>query len=426
MKRTFEQTLEYMFAKLPMFQRLGSKAFKKDLSNTIAFCKELGNPHDSFKTIHVAGTNGKGSSSHMIAAILQDAGYKVGLYTSPHLKSFTERIKINGNEIEKERVIDFVAQNESIIEKISPSFFELTVCMAYKYFADEKVDIAVIETGLGGRLDSTNIITPLVSLITNIGLDHTDMLGDTLDKIAFEKGGIIKSEIPVVIGTTQEETTPVFDKIASERSSEIIYADQIYKIENLNGGTSIYKNGDVYIENVNLDLKGNYQLLNLKGVLSTIDAITSTYNIAPENIINGLEKTTTLTNLKGRWQVLQASPKMICDTGHNEDGLKLIVSQLENEDYQKLHIVLGVVQEKDLKKILSLLPKSALYYYCKPNVPRGLTSEILKAAADQVGLNGIDYSEVNKAIQAAKSNADKDDLIFIGGSTFVVAEIENL
>ena len=399
----YQQTLDWMFAQLPMFQREGKTAFKKDLTNTLAFSKKLHFPEKKFKTIHVGGTNGKGSTSHMIAAVLQEAGYKVGLYTSPHLKSFTERIRINGKEIQQEKVVDFIAENKSFLEKQKLSFFEMTVGLAFDYFAEEKVDIAVIEVGLGGRLDSTNIIIPEVSVITNIGLDHTQFLGETLSEIAFEKAGIIKENIPVVIGERQKEIENVFIEKAKETSSQIFFASD---------DESNYKT----------DLLGDYQKNNTKTAVAAIKQLKGV-KISDKNIQNGLLRVVKNTNLLGRWQILQQNPTIICDTAHNKEGLRYVLHQLQKEEYKQLHIVLGVVNDKKLEDILPMFPKKAIYYFCKPAIPRGLSEETLQQVASQFHLIGDSFSSVNQATKKALLSAEKEDLIYIGGSTFVVAEI---
>lgn len=402
---TYSQTLEWMFQKLPMYQRIGANAFKKDLDNIVHLSAFLGNPHNNFKTVHVAGTNGKGSTSHMLASILQEAGYKVGLYTSPHLKDFRERIKINGLEISEAEVVSFINSNRSYFEENKLSFFEMTVGLAFNYFSQEKVDIAIIEVGLGGRLDSTNIITPEVSVITNIGLDHTEMLGNTLEKIAAEKAGIIKRNVPVVIGEFQEETYPVFRKMAKNLSSEI----------HLASSTAIQ---------LETDLKGAYQKNNSKTAYVAAQLLkTKGFEITENHIRNGLLSIISNTGLQGRWQQINESPKVICDTAHNKEGLKYVVAQLENESFSKLHIVLGFVSDKKLENVLPLFPKNATYYFCKPGIPRGLDEKVLFLEALQFGLKGAAYPNVKEAYGAALNEADDTDLIFIGGSTFVVADV---
>ncbi|MCG8754837.1 bifunctional folylpolyglutamate synthase/dihydrofolate synthase [Tenacibaculum finnmarkense] len=400
---TYQQTLDWMFAQLPMYQKEGKTAFKKDLTNSIALSNELGNPEKKFKTIHVGGTNGKGSTSHLIASVLQEAGYKVGLYTSPHLKNFTERIRINGQEIEQESIIDFISQNKQFLEAQKLSFFEMTVGMAFDYFAKQKVDIAIIEVGLGGRLDSTNIITPEVAVITNIGLDHTQFLGETLPEIAYEKAGIIKNNISVVVGERQKEVEKVFIDKANECNAEIVFAsDQDYS----------YKT----------DLLGDYQSKNVKTAVKAIRQLKD-FVVSEQNIKNGLLKVVENTNLKGRWQILQQYPKVICDTAHNKEGLIYTLAQLKNEQYKNLHIVLGVVSDKDLAAILPMFPQNARYYFCKPNIIRGLSEKKLKDTAEVFNLTGDLFGSVNEAFESAKTQASSEDCIYIGGSTFVVAEI---
>ena len=403
---TYQDTVNWMFSQLPMYQQQGKAAYKVDLSNTLILAKHLKNPETQFKTIHVAGTNGKGSTSHMLAAVLQQAGYKVGLYTSPHLKDFRERIKINGKEVSKQFVIGFIKRNKTFFETHSLSFFEMTVGMAFDYFAKQKVDISIIEVGLGGRLDSTNIITPEVSVITNIGLDHTQFLGNTLHAIAEEKGGIIKKNIPVVIGETQDETKSVFNRIAAEASSSIYYADQLI--------TTSYKS----------DLKGSYQEKNMRTVLQTIRILQKqNWKISQSNIEKGLEQVVKKTGLKGRWQILKEDPKVICDTAHNKEGLVYVMKQLQEENYNALHIVFGVVNDKDLDSIIALLPKKATYYFCKPNIPRGKNAEELFTYFKEKNYVGNVYNSVNEAYKQALIQAEKNDVIYVGGSTFVVAEI---
>ncbi|ARV06382.1 tetrahydrofolate synthase [Polaribacter sp. SA4-10] len=399
----YQQTLDWMFAKLPMYQREGKTAFKKDLTNIVAFSKELKFPENRFKSIHVGGTNGKGSTSHMLASILQEAGYKVGLYTSPHLKSFTERIRVNGNEIPKRKVTSFIKQHKDFLEQQKLSFFEMTVGMAFDYFADEKVDIAIIEVGLGGRLDSTNIINPEVVVITNIGLDHTQFLGETLPEIAFEKAGIIKENIPVIIGEEQVEVKHVFLEKAKERNSEIFFASDDEKV---------YKT----------DLLGAYQKKNSKTAFAAIKQLKG-FQVSDKNISEGFLAVVENTTLKGRWQILQENPKVICDTAHNKEGLNIVLNQLKKEKYKKLHIVLGVVSDKKLEEVLPLFPKEAIYYFCKPNIPRGMSEQILYEKAFVFDLKGKKYSSVKKAYKQALGNANQQDIIYVGGSTFVVAEI---
>ncbi|OSY87856.1 tetrahydrofolate synthase [Tenacibaculum holothuriorum] len=400
---TYQETLDWMFAQLPMYQRQGKTAFKKDLINTIALAKHLGNPEKKFKSVHVGGTNGKGSTSHMLASILQEAGYKVGLYTSPHLKNFTERIRINGEEIDEKHVVKFISANKEFLEKQKLSFFEMTVGMAFDYFAKEKVDIAIIEVGLGGRLDSTNIINPEVSVITNIGLDHTQFLGETLPEIAFEKAGIIKKGVPVVIGEKQEEVKNVFLKKAKECGTEIMFASN-FKVD--------YKT----------DLLGSYQMKNIATAVSAIKRLRN-FTVSKVDIESGLLNVVKNTNLKGRWQVLKQNPKVICDTAHNKEGLKYTLEQLQKENYKNLHIVLGVVSDKKLEEILPLFPKKATYYFCKPNIPRGMEVEKLKKICETHHLKGDSFSSVKEAYISSLEGGLEGDIVYVGGSTFVVAEV---
>jgi len=402
----YKETLDWMFKQLPMYQRQGNTAFKKDLTNILAFSEHLNMPEKQFKTIHVAGTNGKGSTSHMLASMLQEAGYKVGLYTSPHLKDFRERIKINGKEIREKEVIKFIEHNKLFLEAHKLSFFEMTVGLAFNCFAQHKVDIAIVEVGLGGRLDSTNIIMPEVSVITNIGFDHMQFLGESLTEIALEKGGIIKKDIPVVIGEYQKEVFPVFEELAAKNNAPLFLA-----------ATNI---SDRY----KTDLKGSYQLNNIKTAVQTINVlIEKGYEIPKENIKEGLLNVVKNTGLLGRWQLLNDQPKVVCDTGHNKEGLQYIMGQLEQETFENLHIVLGVVNDKDLKTILPLFPKTAIYYFCKPNIPRGLEAQKLQVSCAEFGLKGQVFTSVKKAYEAALKTCSINDFIFIGGSTFVVAEV---
>ena len=404
----YQETLSWMFNQLPMFQTQGKTALNNKLDRTNAFAAVLGNPEKKFKTLHIAGTNGKGSSSSMLASILQEAGYKVGLYTSPHLKDFRERIKINGVEIPEERVVSFIAAHKDFLVTHQLSFFEMTVGLAFDYFAEEKVDIGVIEVGLGGRFDSTNIITPEVSLITNISKDHTDILGNTLPEIAFEKAGIIKKNTPVVISEYQEETAPVFIKRAKEEKAPIVFANRL-------------------TTDLTTDLQGIYQEKNIKGVIAVTDFLKHQgWDISDENLKNGLLNVVKNTHLKGRWQTLSTHPTVVCDTGHNIGGLTYVMEQLKKQTYTQLHIVIGFVKEKDVKGVLELFPKEAHYYFCSPNIKRGLAVEILKEIATAKGLKGEAYSSVQEAVSAAKAKAQPTDFIFIGGSTFVVSELADL
>lgn len=402
----YEKTIDWLFNQLPMYQNQGKSAYKKDLSNTILLSDYLDNPENKFKSIHVGGTNGKGSCSHMLASILQEAGYKVGLYTSPHLKDYRERIKINGLEISEQFVTEFIKKHKAFFEENSLSFFEMTVGLAFDYFAKEKVDIAIVEVGLGGRLDSTNIITPELSVITNIGLDHVQFLGNTLSKIASEKAGIIKSKIPVVIGETHSETQTIFKEKTKFTSSEIYFADKL-----INSA-------------LESDLKGDYQKKNIRTVSQSISVLKENgFEIAKENIKDGFLNVVKNTNLLGRWQILSEQPKIICDTAHNKEGLTYVMRQLINEQYNNLHIVFGVVNDKDFEEIIPLLPRKATYYLCKPNIPRGFNQDELHRIFMAKGFTSNTYDSVNQAFFNAKSNAKSDDLIFVGGSTFVVAEI---
>ncbi|MEO6167024.1 MAG: Mur ligase family protein [Chitinophagales bacterium] len=417
-----------MYSQLPMYSRIGKAAYKSDLTNTIKLCELLHHPEHSFKSIHIAGTNGKGSVSHMLAAILQQNGYKTGLYTSPHLKDFRERIRINGEMITHNAVIDFVNNHKEAVTGIGCSFFEWTVGLAFDYFRREKVDIAVIETGLGGRLDSTNVITPLLSIITNVSYDHTDLLGETLQKIAFEKAGIIKQSVPVVIGERLPETDSIFIEMASFMNANLSFAGDHWEVKD---STYQSKLLSLLIENklaekwqVNLDLAGEYQEKNILTVLEAIQVLRRQgFILKKENCIAALHAVKLLTGLQGRWEILSDDPIIIADVAHNEAGIKHSINQLNHISYAKLHIVLGFVQEKDLQKILQLFPNNATYYFCCPDIPRGLDVQLLHERAIELGLNGSVYSSVTKALEAAKMNAFDEDLIYVGGSTFVVAEV---
>lgn len=399
----YQQTLDWMFAQLPMYQRQGATAFKKDLTNIVAFSEKLDFPQKKFESIHIGGTNGKGSTAHMVASILQEAGYKTGLYTSPHLKNFTERIRINGREISRKFVVDFIAEHQQFLEKQRLSFFEMTVGMAFDYFAKEMVDIAIVEVGLGGRLDSTNILLPLVSVITNIGYDHTQFLGTTLTEIASEKAGIIKEKIPVIIGERQEEVEHVFIGKAKQMNSKIIFASDI----------------DV---DYSTDLKGKYQQNNLKTAVVTVQSLKK-FIINISQIKEGLVRVVENTGIRGRWDVLEGRPKIICDTAHNKEGLNYVMEQLLQEKFEKLHIVLGMVRDKELDEVLELFPKDADYYFCRPDIPRGLHEKELQERSKEYHLFGSSFPSVNLAYKASRDKASESDLIYIGGSTFVVAEI---
>jgi dihydrofolate synthase/folylpolyglutamate synthase len=429
----YQQTLDYLYTQLPMFTRVGSSAFKANLDNTIALCARLDNPQHKFKSIHVGGTNGKGSTSHMLAALLQTAGYKTGLYTSPHLKDFRERIRVNGEMIAEQTVIDFVQHHKADFDKIRPSFFEMTVAMAFDIFAKEQVDIAIIEVGLGGRLDSTNIITPLLSIITNIGWDHMNMLGDTLQLIAGEKAGIIKPNVPVIIGEYQPEVADVFIAKAKQENAPLVFASQELKAESkkLKAYPELL---EVTVEHTKifglsafsfqLDLTGSYQTKNVKTVLSAVEQLnTLGYIINNEDISRALSHVKTLTGLRGRWDILSRNPLVICDTGHNPEGITEVLKNIAATPYKQLHFVIGMVNDKDHSKVLNMLPKNAVYYFCKPDIPRGLDAESLKLKAESFGLDGLAYADVTSAFTAAKQAAAADDLVFVGGSTFVVAEV---
>jgi dihydrofolate synthase/folylpolyglutamate synthase len=426
---TYLQTVDYLYSRLPMFTRVGASAFKKDLDNTIALCNALGNPQNKYKTIHIGGTNGKGSTSHMLAAILQKAGYKTGLYTSPHLKDFRERIRVNGKMVAKKFVIDFVRQQEQLISEIEPSFFEVTVGMAFSYFEQAQVDVAVIEVGLGGRLDSTNIILPDLSVITNISLDHTNMLGNTFGEIAFEKAGIIKQNTPIVIGERHPETDPVFIKKAKEQNANLVFAEDELSANHISKLANtlkldILQKDQVLLKGLQLDLTGTYQL---KNILTVIDAVKELrkigYQIPDEAIYQALKNVKNLTGLQGRWQTLAKKPLIICDTGHNKAGISEVIQNISQTPHQNLHMVIGMVKDKDISAVLALLPKNANYYFCQPNLERALSVKELAEQASNFNLKGKTFNTVEEALAAAKNQAKDNDLIFVGGSTFVVAEI---
>jgi len=399
----YQQTLDWLFSQLPIYQRSGAAAYKADIGNIVEACKRLHNPHQQFKSIHIAGTNGKGSTSHMLASILQEAGYTTGLYTSPHLKDFRERIRINGNKIPEVQVVRFVRNNHHWFKEIGMSFFEMSVAMAFNYFAEEKVDIAIIETGLGGRLDSTNILSPELCVITNIGLDHTALLGDTIEQIALEKAGIIKKDTAVIIGRKQIETTAIFQEKAKTENAPLSYSIPT---------------------NQTSDLKGNYQKENISTCVSSIRKLQEKgWSISEKDIENGLKKVVINTGILGRWQTIHNKPLTICDTGHNKDGIQNILTQIKQTPHEQLHIVWGAVNDKKIEKLLELLPKNAMYYFCEANIPRATPNEILLKLAKQHKLKGQSYSSVKAAYSSAQNNANFNDLIFIGGSTFVVAEV---
>lgn len=430
--KTYQQVLDFLYSQLPMFQRTGAAAYKDNLDNTILLDELFGHPHRSFKTIHVAGTNGKGSVSHMLASVLQEAGYKTGLYTSPHLKDFRERIRVNGDMITEEAVVRFTElfQEKTEMEKMEPSFFELTVSMAFDYFRSMQVDVAVVEVGLGGRLDSTNIITPEISVITNISFDHMALLGDTLPKIAAEKAGIIKKDVPVVVGETSPETSFVFEHFAEKVQTKLWFADQEYNADysmlTIDGKQSlnIHKNGMLFYPDLKLDLLGIYQRHNVPTVLKTVGVLNENgWNLSEDIIRRGLANTISNTGLLGRWQIIGNNPLVICDTGHNPAGIRLVVEQINQTAWKQLHMVIGMVNDKDQDKVLSLLPKNASYYFTKASIPRAAEPEVLAAKAEPFGLNGKCYPSVRQALSAAVANAGENDLVFVGGSTFVVAEI---
>ena len=467
------QTLEYLYSQLPLFTRDGASAYKANLDNTIELCNRLGNPQHNFKSVHIGGTNGKGSTSHMLAAILQTAGYKTGLYTSPHLKDFRERIRINGQMISEQHVINFVAAHQQDFEDIKPSFFEMTVGLAFQIFAEEKVDIAIVEVGLGGRLDSTNIITPLLSVITNIGWDHMNILGDSLQLIAAEKAGIIKPKVPVIIGEYQPEVAGIFTNKAKQENSSLIFASKVWETKifeqeigdkKLEVGahyenfinpaykqdfltlvaTNISNTGSLNTQHVTenrqhttghpllaprsfvlaLDLPGTYQLKNVKTVLCAADELRSQgFNISEGAVKTALSQVKTLTGLHGRWETISTDPLTICDTGHNPEGMQEVLKNIARVNYKYLHFVIGVVNDKDISKILAMLPQNATYYFCKPDIPRGLEAESLKLKAESYNLYGDPYRSVKEALSAAQRAARLNDLVFVGGSTFVVAEV---
>jgi dihydrofolate synthase/folylpolyglutamate synthase len=426
----YKETLRYLYRLLPMFQRIGEAAYKANLDNTIALDKYFGHPHQNYKTIHVAGTNGKGSVSHTLASILAKAGYKTGLYTSPHLKDFRERIKINGEKISEQKVIDFVENHKSFFEPLKPSFFELTVAMAFDFFSSENVDVAVIETGLGGRLDSTNIIIPVLSVITNISLDHTHLLGYTLEKIAMEKAGIMKKGIPVVIAESQKVSKDVFIQKAKELSCPIYFADDNYVVDNNitrepgSQTMQIYSKDQLVFSDLKTDLPGIYQKKNTVGILQAVDLLQKNgFKIDSEAIYKGFEFVAQSTGLNGRWQTLKEKPLTICDIAHNEAGINEILEQLKIMKFNNLHMVFGVVADKDIDKILEMLPVNAIYYFCKAPIPRALDEIKLQQKASLFGLQGKSYSSVKLALSKALEKAQEDDLVFIGGSAFVVAEV---
>lgn len=420
---TYPDTLNYLFSRLPFFQREGISAYKPGLDNTLRLDERLGHPHRNYKTIHVAGTNGKGSVSNLLASVLQHAGYKVGLYTSPHLKDFRERIRVDGKPVTEQYVCDFVEKHALFFEDLKPSFFEATMCMAFKFFADEKVDIAVIEVGLGGRLDSTNIISPMLSIITNISFDHQQFLGNTLSAIAGEKAGIMKAGVPVVIGEAEGEVLNVFQQQAVELGVELYLAQELVQVRllELNHHKQMYD--CTGFPNLCIGLGGLYQQKNTATALTAIEQLRKLgLELPDEAVYKGFEMLCETTGLQGRWQVLQTQPWVICDTGHNEAGIRYVLEQIASYSFDKLHFVIGMVNDKDVSKILSMLPKNAEYYFCKASIPRALEPADLQQQAAKFNLKGNTYPSVQSALGAAKSAADKNDFIFVGGSTFVVAE----
>lgn len=425
----YQETLQYMFTKLPMYQRTGQAAYKANLDNTLVLDQHFGNPHKRFKSIHIAGTNGKGSVSHSLASVLQAAGYKVGLYTSPHLKDFRERIKVNGLVISEEEVVDFINTHKFKFEELLPSFFEMTVAMAFNYFSRMEVDVAVIEVGLGGRLDSTNIITPLLSVITNISKDHTNLLGNNLAQIAREKAGIIKPKVPVVIGEGQLEVSKIFNDKALESGSRISYAEEKYIYLNSEQSSNLQVIEYQQLETnspvkIHCDLMGKYQIKNMRTVLCALDELRRCgFDVSNDAVLTGLSTVVQRTGLLGRWQTLNEKPKVICDTGHNIAGIKEILEQIACVDYGNLHIVFGMVEDKDVDEVLQLLPKEANYYFTKASIPRALNENLLKCKAKCFGLEGDSYGKVRLALDAALRNSQEKDLIYVGGSTFVVAEV---
>jgi dihydrofolate synthase / folylpolyglutamate synthase len=426
----YSQTLDYLYQRLPMFQRVGASAYRPGLENILNLCAFLGNPEQKFPTLHIAGTNGKGSTSHTLAAILQTAGYRVGLYTSPHLKSFTERIKINGIDIPENQVVSFVERIQPKIDELAPSFFEITVAMAFDYFAQAQVDIAVIEVGMGGRLDSTNIIQPLVSVITNISFDHQEFLGDTLPLIAGEKAGIIKANTPVVISEFHPETAPVFRQKAQDLRADIYFPQTEYSIQYSDKGgflLDILKANELIFRQINPSLKGSYQLKNLVGILKTIELLQAQgWRIEKSHIQIGIEQASELTGLKGRWQIIDNQPLTVCDTAHNEGGIREVVAQIAHTPHQKLHLILGFTKEKDLTKILPLYPQNAYFYFSEFKLPRTLSAQDLQKKAQSLGIEGNCFENVNIALHAARAQAQPEDMILVGGSTFLVAEVQEI
>ena len=432
---TYSETLTYLYEQLPMYQRVGAAGFKKGLGNTLALAEALGHPERRFRSVHVAGTNGKGSSAHLLAAALQAAGYKVGLYTSPHLRAFTERIRVNGQELPADYLVAWVARWRPLFARVQPSFFEMCVALAFDYFAEQRVDVAVVEVGLGGRFDSTNIITPLVSLITNISFDHQALLGNTLAEIAGEKAGIIKPGVPVVVSQTQPEVAAVFAREAAANLAHLVFADQVYQVtfaaepapETGLRPLRVTQHGRPYLPDAELGLPGDYQQHNLPGVLATLDELRALgFRVTEAAVRAGLRGVTQLTGLRGRWSIVGRRPLVVCDTGHNPAGLALVVAQLRRLPHQRLHLVIGTVSDKDVAEMLALLPAEGTYYFCAAAIPRALPAAALAEQAAQLGLAGRAYASVAAAVAAARAAAGPADVVFIGGSTFVVAEVDEL
>jgi dihydrofolate synthase/folylpolyglutamate synthase len=428
----YKETLQFLYDSLPMFHRVGPPAYKADLNNTIALCKALGDPQHAFPSVHIAGTNGKGSVSHLCAAILQSAGYRTGLFTSPHLKDFRERIRINGVKMHPAGVSSFVAGNKTIIDDIQPSFFEMTFAMAARHFADKRVDVAVIETGMGGRLDSTNLVSPVVTAITNIGHDHMQFLGDTLPGVASEKAGIFKAGVPAVIGERHEAVEGVFRARAASLGCSLTFAEDTFGVIKTTSNTEdpgilavdILENARPRLKAVACPLPGNYQLKNIATVMEIVRVLRKLgWNITDAHCREGISQVVRLTGLQGRWQVLRRHPLTICDCGHNEEGLRETTAQIALTPHKRLHCVFGMVTDKDAGTILRLLPEEGRYYFCRADIPRGLDAEVLARLAAEAGLSGGAYPSVKAAFAAARKEAGKDDLVFIGGSTFVVAEV---
>jgi dihydrofolate synthase / folylpolyglutamate synthase len=425
----YQEIIPFLYSQFQSFQKIGKDAYKPGLDNALSLDQYFGKPHKKYKTIHIAGTNGKGSVSHLLASVLQEAGYKTGLFTSPHLKDFRERIRVNGLMISEDEVVDYINKNKEIIEKIKPSFFEMTSAMAFYHFMEHETEISIIETGLGGRLDSTNIIKPILSIITNIGLDHTDLLGDTIEKIAQEKAGIIKEGVPIVIGETYPQTKTIFENIADDLYAEIIFADQGYTIDSFQTANDlqqfrILKNNKSVYEGLKSQLLGIYQQKNVATVIATIDILREKgLEISDKHVYNGFKNVVTSTGLLGRWQILSRKPLIVCDTGHNEDGMREVVKQIALTKYNKLHIVFGMVRDKEISTVLASLPKNAVFYFTKAGTPRALNKVELKEKAEKFGLKGNSYPNVEEAFLNAKKTAKEDDMIFVGGSTFVVAEV---